>query len=212
MGFMCEINWVLLLDYVKVLLSWPVIALVTLLVFISRFKVAIDDLLGRLVEGNILGQGFKAIPPQQANMHSIQDDPLPLELAGEPDAAQAIAWVRSNPAQIVIEYKKLFFYYNSERLFTRIYGTQVALLEFLASRPDEPASLPLLAKFHVLHQQKVGSTAYQLRDYINFLVSYGVISVSGEDGSHTYVITKYGVEFLSYIKSNYPMNWNERVF
>lgn len=230
---MCEIDWQTLLEYLKVLLSWPPIALVIASLFIARFKGAIDDLLSRLVEGNILGQAFKAIPPplQQANATGVQEDRLalaaeavpdnaaghaeeqvPAELAGDPGAVQAIAYVKANPAHTVIEYKKLLFAYNSERLFIRIYGTQIALLEFLASRPDDPAPLTLLARFHDQHQQKAGSTDYQLRDYVNFLVSFGVINVTGPENSYLYTITQHGVEFLSYIKSNYPANWNDRAF
>jgi hypothetical protein len=226
----CEINWQVLLEYIKVALSWPPIALVIAILFITRFRSAIDDFLKRVVEGNIFGQAFKAVPPVQqiASSSETEDrlavaaganpqptgaqDQLPPELAGDPMAPAAVAYVQSNPAKTVIEYKRVFFAYNAERLFTRIYGTQVALLEFLASRPEAPTPLTLLAQFHAEHQQKAGSTEYQLRDYINFLVGYSVIAVSGPENAYEYKITQHGVEFLSYIKANYPTNWNQRAF
>lgn len=223
------------MEYLKVLFSWPPIALVIAIIFISRFRGAIDDFLNRVVEGNIFGQAFKAVPPRQqpggsgvtedrlalaaeahpqANgaMAQDQQEPLPPELANDPLAPAAISYARNNPAQTVIEYKRLLFSYNSERLFSRIYGTQIALLEFLASRPDEPASLVRLAQFHGEHQQKTGNADYQLRDYVNFLVSYGVVSVSGPENAQEYKITQHGVEFLSYIKANYAPMWNQRAF
>lgn len=232
---MCAINWQMLLEYIKVFLSWPPIALAIAILFISRFRGAIDDFLKRLVEGTIFGQAFKAVPPPQQSgssgatedrlalaaeaapqpIHAQTDgvpDQLPPELAGDPQASSAVAYVRSNPAQTVIEYKRILFAYNSERLFIRIYGTQIELLEFLASRPDTPALLSHLAKFHDEHQQKAGSTEYQLRDYVNFLVGFGVAAVSGQETAHEYKITQHGVEFLSYIKANYPVNWNQRAF
>ncbi|MEO7622003.1 MAG: hypothetical protein ABIS30_02960 [Gallionella sp.] len=232
---MCTIDWQMLLEYVKVLFSWPPIALVIAILFISRFRGAIDDFLKRVVEGNIFGQVFKAVPPlqqtgapgatenrlamaaeasPQATEAQAQDTPdhLPPELAGDPLAPAAVGYVRNNPAQTVIEYKRLLFAYNSERLFMRIYGTQVALLEYLASQPEASASLARLAQFHEEHQQKAGSTEYQLRDYVNFLVGYGVVAVSGPENAYEYRITQHGVEFLSYIKANYPPNWNQRAF
>lgn len=137
---------------------------------------------------------------------------LPPELVGDSLAPAAVAYVRSNPAQTVIEYKRVLFAYNAERLFSRIYGTQIALLVFLASRPHAPAPLALLAQFHDEHQQKAGSTEYQLRDYVNFLVGFGVVAVSGQENAYEYRITQHGVEFLSYIKANYPASWNQRAF
>lgn len=230
---MCELNWELLLEYLKVLFSWPPIALVIAVIFISRFRGAIDDFLNRVIEGNILGQAFKAVPPRQqldstgvtedrlalaaeahtqSNEAQYVQEPLPPELANDPLAPAAIAYVKNNSAQTVIEYKRLLFNYNSERLFARIYGTQVALLEFLASHPEEPASLMPLAKFHEEHQKKASSAEYQLRDYVSFLVSWGVLSVSGPEHAHEYKITQHGMEFLSYIKANYAPMWNQRAF
>ena len=231
---MCAIDWVIVLEYAKVVLSWPPIALVIAILFIARFRGAIDDFLKRLVEGNIFGQAFKAVPPPQQTAPASATEnrlaraaeaaphpsdqrvqelvPLPPELAGDPLAPAAVAYVQSNPAQTVIEYKRVLFAYNAERLFTRIYGTQIALLEFLAARPNEPALLAELAPFHEQHQQKAGSTEYQLRDYVNFLVGFGAVSVAGQENAYLYSITQHGVEFLSYIKANYPVNWNGRAF
>ena len=232
---MCAIDWQMLLEYVKVLFSWPPVALVIAILFVARFRGAIDDFLKRVVEGNILGQAFKAVPPlqQTGSLGATEDrlaiaaeaapqpsgaqaqqaqEQLPAELAGDPLAPAAVAYVRSNPAQTVIEYKRVLFAYNAERLFTRIYGTQIALLEFLASRPDAPVPLALLTQFHDEHQKKVGSTEYQLRDYVNFLVGFGVVAVSGQGNAYEYKVTQHGVEFLSYIKANYPANWNQRAF
>jgi hypothetical protein len=230
---MCLLNWELLLEYLKVLFSWPPTALIFALIFIFVFRRAIHDFLARVSEGNLFGQTFKAGPPTQqpsdpgategrlalaAEAHpqpseaQQPQEPLPPELANDPLAPAAITYVRNNAAQTVIEYKRLLFSYNSERLFNRIYGTQIALLEFLASHPDEPVSLVRLVQFHQEHQHKAGSVEYQLRDYVNFLVSFRVVSVSGPDHAQEYKITQHGLEFLSYIKANYTPIWNQRAF
>lgn len=232
---MYELNWLLLLEYLKVLLSWPPIALIIAIIFIARFRSAINNFLDRVIEGNFFGQVLKAAPPHQplepggamedrlikaaeAQPHtSVQPTvgvlvPLPPELANDPLAQAAIDWVRNNPAQTVIEYKQLLFKYSSERLFNVIYGTQIALLEFLAAHPVEPITLAQLAQFHREHQSKAARTDYQLQDYVNFLASYTAIAVAGPPHQQTYSITQYGVEFLSYIKANYPVSWNQRAF
>lgn len=227
---MCTVDWAMLLGYFKVVLSWPAIAFFIVLVVLSRFREAIENFLNRLVEGNFLGQVFRAVPPSSQDVPSglmenklaaaaAQSVPvtaiepaenLPPELAGDPAAPTAVAWVKANPAMTVIEYKRVFFAYNAERLFIRIYGTQVALLESLRLSVPTPLSMPKVAKFHSEHQLKTGTTAYQLRDYIKFLMDFGVLTFSGAENHYEYQITQHGVEFLSYIKASYPTNWDQR--
>lgn len=232
---MCEVNWVLLLEYAKVTFSWPPISLVITWVFFKRFQSSIQGFLNRATEANVLGQTVKASPPEvQREVQGTTEDrltraaeaqstqgtdataqenmPLPPELQNDPQAQVAITYVRNNPVPTVIEYKRLFFSYNCERLFNSIYGTQVSLLEFLAARPTESVTLPEIAPFHSAHQALVGRTEYQLRDYVNFLLVFGVVSADGPPESLRYRITQQGVEFLSYIKANYPSAWNQRAY
>ncbi len=232
---MCVIDWKMLLEYLKVILSWPPIALLIAMLFISRFRTAIDDFLKRLVEGNIFGQKFTAVPPPQQKDNSnptedrlalaaeasaqasatgtLQtDEQLPPELANEPFAREAVNYARHYPAETVIEYRQLLFNYGAERLFARVYGTQISLLEFLATKSETPLSLAELMTFHDDHQRKAEDTSYQIRDYINFLINWGVIARFGEENSHEYGITEHGIQFLSYIKANYPLEWNKRAY
>jgi hypothetical protein len=232
---MCEVNWTLLLEYLKIFLGWPPIALAIALVFFSRFRLAIQSLLNRVVEGNVLGQTFKAAPPleqrevagatadrltqaveaqnaQHPNPNAPANVALPPELQSDPQAQAAVAWVQAHPGQTVAEYKRLLFSYNSERLFNAIYGTQISLLEHLASRPTESLSLAELTPFHDAHQNIVGRTEYQLRDYIGFLVNFGVVTVEGAPDNQRYRISQHGLEFLSYIKASYPVAWSQRAF
>jgi len=232
---MCEINWQLLLEYLKVLLSWPPIALLITFIFFARFRLAISNLLNRVTEGNFFGQGFKAAPPNQSlESGGVAEDllikaseaqsntgaqqnietptPLPPELANDPQALVAIEWVKGNPIQTVIEYKRLLLNYNFERLFNIIYGTQILLLEYLSSRSGETVALTQLAQFHLMYLSKPKATSYELQDYVNFLVTYGVIAVAGVPNQQTYSLTPHGVQFLAYIKTNYPLGWFNRTF
>lgn len=137
---------------------------------------------------------------------------LPPELVGDPTAERAVEYVKANPANTVIEYRRVLYAFNAERLFNSIFGTQVELLEYLALHPEAAIPMQALAQFHDKHQKLVGSTEYTLRNYLNFLVSFGVISVLGPENAFEYKITQHGVEFLSYIKSAYPTKWNTRIW
>lgn len=227
---MCELNWALLLEYLKVILGWPPIALVIAIVFLLMFRIGIRDFLNRAIEANVFGQTVKASPPveQQQEVKGVEENRLAqaaeaqttqssesdalLRLNNDPQAQIAINYVKSNPGQTVVEYRRLLFGYNCERLFNSIYGTQISLLEFLASRPTEIFTLPEIALFHTNHQALVGRTEYQLRDYINFLQVFEVMAAVSTPNNQRYKITEYGLEFLSYIKSNYPSAWNQRAY
>lgn len=232
---MHEINWILLLEYLKVLFSWPPIALVIAVIFFWRFQTAINGLMGRIVEGSILGQTIKAAPPIQSPELSGEEDflskkaaeaqlqtnvqpnvtapePLPPELADDPQAPAAVEWVKNNPVQTVMEYKRIMLNISFERLFNLIYGTQIFLLEFLASRPNESVSLTELGKFYMQYLSMPGSVAYSQQNYMNFLVNFGVIVEAPLPNQQSYRITPHGIQFLSYIKLNYPQGWYQRAF
>lgn len=233
---MCQINWALLLEYGKVFFAWPPMAALIALAFFKRFRVSIQGFLDRAIEANVLGQTVKAAPPAepQRGVQGVVEDRLtlaaekqstcgenvsaaanlhlPPELQNDPQAGLAITYVIKNPAETIVEYRRLLFDYNCERLFNSIYGTQISLLEFLAARPTEGITLPEIAPFHSAHQAFVGHTGYQLRDFVTFLLVFGVLLAEGPPENQRYRITQYGVEFLSYIKANYPTLWNLRPF
>ena len=206
-------------------------SVVIAIILIYRFRDAIDSFLKRLVEGNFFGQQFKAVPPSQlqrdtfpanrdglatalpdAALTAAMAETIPADLAQDPNAQAAIGFVRTNPVQTVVEYMRLSFNYNSERLFNRIYGTQIALLTRLSIHPEQSVKLSQLVEFHETHQTISGRTDYQIRDYIQFLISFGVVSRAGALDDSDFRITQQGIQFLSYIKANYPTLWNQRTF
>ncbi|NQE47593.1 hypothetical protein [Herbaspirillum rubrisubalbicans] len=236
---MGDINWVLLLDYLRVVLSWPPMALIIALVAMFKFKSAIDDLLKRIIGGKFLGQEIQVAPPQVAPQGSVTapdnlvptqladapvsdatasgvphlsgEEPLPPELANDPRARAAISWVRANPVQTVIEYKKVSAELSSERLFMRIFGTQISLLAFLASRNGEPVSALVLSIYHGEYQRLSGNAEYPFERYMDFLVGAGALEKI-EGDIPQYRVTQFGVDFLGYIKAQYPLAWTQRAF
>lgn len=234
---MCDFNWALALEYFKVVLSWPPVTLVVLAIFFLRFEKPINDLIGRIVEGSILGNTFKAsssLEQQQKGAKGIED-PLAVkaadaqsnqsvspsldmtfaafpELQNDPLAVNAINYVQSHPIETVVEYKRLFFGFSSEKLFNCIFGTQMSALVFLEAAGDKSQPLASLVQFHTEHQNKIRSTAYQIGDYINFLVVQGMIELVSDGSNPQYKITSNGIKFLSYIRSAYPTSWNTRAY
>tara|TARA_Y100000296_G_scaffold66186_1_gene78137 strand:- start:1352 stop:1996 length:645 start_codon:yes stop_codon:yes gene_type:complete len=213
-------------------------ALVIALVAMFKFKSAIDDLLKRIIGGKFLGQEIQVAPPQVAPQGSVtapdnlvppladstvsdvstngvphlsNDDPLPPELANDPRARSAISWVRANPVQTVVEYKKVSAELSSERLFMRIFGTQISLLVFLASRNGEPVSALVLSIYHGEYQRLSGNTEYPFERYMDFLIGAGALEKI-EGDIPQYRVTQFGVDFLGYIKAQYPLAWTQRAF
>jgi len=231
---MCTINWLFLLEYFKVLLSWPPIALVIAIIAIVRFNNSIQGLLNRINEGSFMGGSFKATPQADQQFsesvnskndlglgaisanesHAIYSEhgKLPPELIGDPLAIKAIQFVKDNPIQTVVEYKNLSKFYGFERTFNLIYGTQISLLDMLSKTPDKVFNQAELMTFYYLHQGLANNPKYLIEDFFNFPVKFGLLNAFGPPDSRSFQITYLGQDFLSYIKSNYQLIWNTRAF
>ncbi|MDR6582898.1 hypothetical protein HBH1_01168 [Herbaspirillum sp. BH-1] len=235
---MSAINWTLLLEYFKVMFGWPPMALLISLVAMNKFKPAIDDLLMRLTSGEFLGQKIQAAAPKDSPQGAVtapepivpsvdghlstkdqraalkaqvEEESLPAELANDPLARGAIAYVQENPVQTVIEYKRVAIALAAERLYAQIYGTQIALLGFVASRNGEPISGAALVIYHSEYRRLSGNNEYSFERYIHFLVVAGAIEKLDAD-TDQYRLTAFGADFLAYIKSQYPLVWSQRPF
>lgn len=218
---MCSIDWNLLLEYLKVILNWPPVALILGVIFFYFFKVGINNFLGRVTEGSIFGNTFKASPQstnssdasigqltEQSQTNVIDESHLIEKLKQEePDAEKVIAFVKANPAHTVIEYKKLLSSIQFEKCFNAIYGTQIALLDTCLARDGKVTYKDLIA-FHNQHQKLSNTTTYPLNQYTQFLIDFNLIS-SKHDYSE---ITEIGKEFLVYIKTIYPLAWDKKSF
>ena len=49
---------------------------------------------------------------------------------------KAVEYIKNNPKEAFDEYAKVYKYYVFERVFHLIYGTQINLLEYLASKEN----------------------------------------------------------------------------
>jgi len=238
---MSAIDWAMVLEYLKVVFTWPLVVLVLGLVLTARFKEPIDfgirEIARRFTSGKFAGAEVNAAPPSQdqpnkpekselekategdqvpENLPAAADEgvpeQLPPELQNDPSAAAAIAYVKANPAETVVEYKKAVYQWKAERLFAHAYGTQIALLEFLSGAPEIPAPQSVLRQFYDEHIRRGGRPEYDFSEYLQFLANLEAIDLSYVDNTKHATITTFGVEFLKYIKANYPGHWNQRQF
>lgn len=181
-------DWKLILEYLRVLLTWPPVVLVIFVIFSFKFTKSINQLIGRIIKAKIFGQEIDVAPDQSkvyAEKESLpgrsartigsfkvknarRNMPLPPELENDPHAKDAIQWVKQNPELTVVEYKKVSTYLGFERLFNAIYGTQISLLDFLALRPNEAIEVAQLVKFHKDYLDRPGSVSYEFSAYIIF--------------------------------------------
>lgn len=200
----CAVDWNMTLEYLKVFLSWPVVVLILGLLFIYLFKVQITNLLSRVTEGEAYGMKFKANSPQDSAVTNDTKQVIP-----ENDA---IKWVTEHPEQAIEEYTRVSNSYKWERAMNFIYGTQVDLLDHLATQGGQGELYVNLVYFHAEHQKRAGNANYQMPDYLNFLQLFGFISSEGNDSDLKVKITPYGLSFLSYIKANYSDTWNKKPY
>lgn len=192
----------IILQYIKAFLTWPVVTLIIAFMFRS----AISNFLRRLVKGEGPG-GWKleaATPSEQRR--EIRDIPQPKS------ETESEKYIRENPKAAIKEYIRTFNAYWFERAYNLIYGTQIALLEYLQTKGDRGDKYINLVTFYNDFLRRSRFTGTQMADYLGFLKDTQFIEYAGEDTDITVKITPYGVDFLSYIKIQYRISYKYRVF
>jgi len=181
-------------------LVWPAVIVTVLLVF--RHQVA--GVLGRITRLGLPGGPYAEMePPQQGQGIGLAEVPLhPSEdvaltkAVEETDpkirAAQQEAEARAQDAALYLTY------YQYERLYRLLFGTQIGLL-FQINPRFEGAAASELAWFHEEHlrQMRLANPGYNypFENYIDFLKSNQVLN----EESGRYFITDYGRGFLQYL-------------
>ena len=109
-----------------------------------------------------------------------------------------------DPYSYVAEFKRISVSLNYERIFQRIYGSQIKLLQFLAALENSVKEF-VLAQSYAEHISLAENSNLTLVEYINFLKDSGLLIETGKDH---YRINQYGKDFLTYIVEQYPYTWN----
>jgi len=195
----------IILRYLEVFLAWPVIILIVVVIFLKRFKDPISDFIKRLVKVEAYGGRMEASRPLEQQKEPKKD--LLTKSRSEIEKN-----FRDNPNLVAAEYFKLLNCCVFEHTFNIIFGTQIDLLEHLSSKGDEGEKYINLAHFHNEYVRRAGTTFYQMNDYLGFLIGYNLIIYEGEGSELNVKITKYGVDFLSYIKTSYSLVYKYKQF
>lgn len=233
---MCYIDWPLVLEYLKVVLSWPPLALIGVLVFLWRFGDHFAKLIDRIKEIKYPGgsatleaaqqvestkgladvslPGPAALEHQPANAaidRSFPADLVPL-LPPNSHVEMAIEWAHRNPGPSVKDYVLQMLGYKGERTFNFIFGTQVDLLEYLRTSPGGHTLADLVPFYdkHVLLLD--GNAERTIYDYLLFLQNWALIANSGPPDGPLYELAPFGKWFLDYIKQFYSLQWNKRAW
>ena len=231
----CSIDWMIVLEYLRVFLSWPVAVTLVVALLILHFKKNVAALIDRIEKADFPG-GSISTPISQVQQQSVEPLPpaeTPLQQAAEaapvepalqaggaqpnieiepeiaeviPDIPLLINYVLTNPGPTVSEYGRTVFALNSERAFNTIFGTQVAILEQLATT-GQSMTRQEISPFHQKHQQLAGNANYTLDNYIAYMVRTALIELDPNNPG-TYRATVFGLRFLNYIKTAYANRWN----
>lgn len=164
-------------------------------VFSILFRKQISNFLTRLVNAKIGNLNLVATKPTEQTKKDIQDE----------IKIKAIKYVKSHPKETIEEFFTLFDKYKFERIFNIIYGSQISLLEHLSLKGDTGDKYINLYKFYDEFTNKTIPSHPEITEYFGFLESWKLVEASGENMNKGYIITPFGINFLSYIKINYSL-------
>lgn len=195
----------LILEFAKVVISWPLAVFILGVLFIRTFKEPISDFFRRLVRAEAYGTSLTAVTPSEQRKEAEESTQF-----RTPD--ELVEYVKENPQQVIRVYQRLLNGYWFERAYNLIYGTQIALLDYLQGKGTDGEKYVNLIRFYkkFLFLSKLQTT--QFADYLSFLVEIRFIEYKGQDPDRTVRITPYGSDFLSYIQGEYSTSYSYRPF
>lgn len=190
----------LVLRYVEVILSWPVITLILGLLALIWLREPIGNFLNRVRSAQGYGVRLDAVDPAQQLSKAQEVD----ELKSENELA---VWVKDNPEVVATEFLRLLNGYWWERAFNIIYGSQIEILEHLEAKGDSGEKYVNLVPYFEEFLGRGGPAKTQMPDYLAFLQSMNFIEYQAKSGDPLVKITPFGVNFLSYLRAQYPASY-----
>jgi len=195
----------IVLSYIQVLLNWPFLGACLIFIFILIFKEQIGDFLSRLVRGKVGGFSVIATKPLKQEK-VIKEDKI------KNPKDRAIEYMKKFPEEAFKEYVHTYNAYFFERTFNIIFGSQIDLLEYLADKEDKSEKSINLYTFYNSFMIKTIPPRVIFDQYLDFLESCKFIKIIIRENEKIVEITPHGLNFLSYIKSQYPTMYKHRVF
>ena len=193
----------IVLAYIQTLLSWPVISAFMLVYFLNLFKEPLSDFFRRIVKGQVYGVSLEASSPFEQRKEIKEGLKSPEDIE---------KYIKENPKDVLKDYLQVFNRYWFERAYNLIYGTQIELLEHLATKGAGGENYINLFTFYDKFLTRSQSVSTQMTDYIRFPRDMKFIESVGEGNDLRIKITPYGMDFLSYIKDQYPGSYKYKIF
>ena len=195
----------IVLQYLKVLLSWPVITLILVMSFIKLFKDPISDFIRRLIKGEAYGVKFQASNPAEQKKDAKEIPQIQPENEIE-------RYVKDNPKEAIQTIIDISRKFRFERIFNIIYGTQINLLVHLNTKGESGDKYINVLSYYNDFIARSRLYSAKIEDYFGFLHSMQLIEFFGEGTSFSVRITPEGAHFFSYIRSEYPATFNYKPF
>ena len=200
----------IVLQYLKVFLSWPVITLALVIFFIKLFKDPISDFIRRLIKGEAYGVKFQASSPaeQKKEAEKKEAEEIP-QIQSENELER---YVKDNPKEAIKNIIDISRKFRFERIFNIIYGTQINLLVHLNTKGETGDKYINLFSYYNDYIARSRLYSAKIEDYFGFLHSMQLIEFFGEGTNFSVRITPEGAHFLSYIRSECPATFNYKPF
>ncbi len=185
---------------ISVTWTWPFFAFILLLVYRKQ----IANLLTRLIKGKVGSFSFEVTPLKQEK--AIKEDKI------RKSNDVTIEFIRKNPEKALNGFINTYNAYLFERNFNMIYGTQINLLECLANKKDKSEKWVNLFTFYYNFMTKTTSPRITFVQYLGFLESCKFIKTIIKDNEKIAKISLQGLNFLYYIRSQYPTIYKHKPF
>lgn len=219
MPALCAANWPLILEYLKVVFSWPVVAGSLLLLALLLFKAEIRRLIDRTKGFEAFGGKLDAgLVQQQASSEGTIPPPpttvaasgqLPSSKFGTASATQGpppkspIDEVSSDPERAKAEILKWWSIAKYESVYNVVFGTQLRLLAALSQKPATGELVANLMPFYLEHQTLAGAAAVPLGNFLTFLITNELIRLEGVGDEQRAHLTLFGRDFLVHVVRTY---------
>ena len=231
---MCSIDWSIVLEFFKLILSWPIVTLIIFVVAMVNFKNPISNWIEKLTNLEYEGRGqklkifaqqqtpraeeipeimekAKAVENAKSN-EPIKQYEIPDEIKHLENVNGLIAYAEAHPAETVVELNRAVKRYHFERIFNSIFGSQIQLLEYLSSNPQNWQAVSSVSGFYAAHKQTLSNHSPDLFTYLNYLKQNGLIELVWNQDTQTIRATALTGEFLNYLVESYPSTWNKKSY
>lgn len=194
-----------ILQYLKVLFSGPIITLILVISFFVLFKDSISDFISRLIKGEAYGVKFQAGNPSEQKKEAE-------ELPQIKPQDELERYVKDNPKEVIKNLIEISRKFRFERIFNVIYGTQINLLIYLSTKGEPGDKYINLVSYYNDFMIRSRLYSAKIEDYFGFLHTMKLIEFFDEGSNFSVKITPEGINFLSYIKSEYSASFNYKPF